>query len=187
MRYQGQHNSETVKMASNLMEQAELFKKYSDILIICTVFGFSKPWGCVKVDGTVLGGSCNPSFLGSYSSYEFALGILEGRPIFKGDKVWSYGHEYKFDSKNFNEFWVSSATSTVCVSRRLDELTWTPPAPKKQFFMLGNKTYVLPTASIPTNAGWSCINFDGVYFYWDSSAKMNAASDAIKALLKGDI
>lgn len=182
----GWDKPEIVKLTCSLEEQAELFKEYSDILKMCVKFGFSKPWDCVKVDGTVYGGSNNPSFKLLYDTYEFSLGILDGRPIFKGDKVYSYGKEYKFDSQNFDGFWLSSGTFFPCVSRNLGELTWNPPV-KEKTFMLGNNTYVSPTSSIPKIAGWSCINFDGVYFYWDSSIKMNAATDAIKALLRGEI
>ena len=108
--------------------QDELKKHYRDVIIpMVAKYNFDhgtdvKPWECVLVNKSKL--SKHPDFLYNPENYTFAITILEGKPVFVGDKI--YGKNVgkhmtvdKYDASNITE----------------DCCTWTPP-PKKLTFML---------------------------------------------------
>lgn len=98
---------------------------------MCTTYnkehqGNVNPWECVKLD-SFNGAPEHPKFNLEPDRYQFAVAILEGKPVFAGDKVYSKTGEL-FDWSdpdclrqiNFPNIW-----------------TWTPPAPKRTFTLNG--------------------------------------------------
>ena len=71
-----------------------------------------KPWDCVKYDGRPC---LNPVFVGQLDLYDLAVTILEGKPVFVGDKIF-----LKADGKEY----------TVYGPVDISSFTWTPPSPK---------------------------------------------------------
>lgn len=69
--------------------RADLHRKWDDVLEMCEAAGFDKPWKCVKYGSDACGAF--PNFGGDPIEYEFALAIVEGRPVFRGDVLWSNG------------------------------------------------------------------------------------------------
>ena len=84
-----------------------------------------KPWECVRhVNEDKF--TDHPHFKGKQWHYTFAITILEGKPVFVGDKLY-----YKD-----TEFIVADCSEKQSFSN----VTWTPPA-KKRTFMLGDEEF----------------------------------------------
>lgn len=106
------------------------------------------PWLCVKHRGMVC--KEHPAFTSEPEAYTFAPTVLEGKPVFIGDKLWSkfQNRQYVMDDK-----FVSDPQNW----------TWTPPTasctPKKRTFMLGGREFNSPFAP--------CKNHKDTIHYFD--------------------
>lgn len=88
--------------------------------------GNVNPWECVKWRGFVTFKD-HPSF-NDTGIYTFAVEILEGKPVFVGDKVYA--------KHNGAEVIVNPGVKCMYNIHNY-ELTWTPPAPKRTFTLNG--------------------------------------------------
>lgn len=79
------------------------------------------PWLCVRTDGVIF--KDHPKFILKYQEYTFAITVLEGKPVFIGDKLYSVitGQGY-----------TVSDLSTSCMMKNY---TWTPPTKKRTFIV----------------------------------------------------
>ena len=104
--------------------QAELKAHYRDVIIpMVAKYNYDhgtdvKPWECVKINGTVM--IHQPDFKCDPNCYTFAITILEGKPVFVGDKLYSKSDGSEFIFGQNTDFY---------------DATLTPP-PKKRTFIL---------------------------------------------------
>ena len=87
-----------------------------------------KPWKCVRLKGCSPFEKRHPLFNDKPEDYEFALAILEGKPVFVGDVLYSKGDrtgQYIVDEKGAHQSINGSmyGYGLDC----LEYLTWTPP------------------------------------------------------------
>jgi len=138
-----------------------------------------KPWECVR--STV---SCNlryadhPKFDDPRNNaYTFAISILEGKPVFVGDRLYSNGGEYCHVEEASINLSSIGRVSLACVN--WDNWTWTPPA-KKRTFMLNGQEY-----SSPINDVNGCrLDFLGVDYYFETVRERNNVASAINNILQ---
>lgn len=106
------------------MDQNDLYIEYARVIGMCKGTAFEdKPWVCVKWDGEVF--DEHPAFDAEPELYQFAIAILEDKPVFPGDILYlkSSGLEYVAD-----KYTTASAVSGM---------TWQPPKPKRTFMLNG--------------------------------------------------
>lgn len=108
--------------------QFDLWRKYCTETVPMAEAAGIPPWECVRTKtGYVFHN--HPQFNNNDpENYTFALAVLEGRPVFVGDRL--YGKKLPITvlaNEHFN----------------LADYTWTPPT-KKRTFMLGDKELPCP-------------------------------------------
>lgn len=103
------------------MNQNDLYIKYARVIEMCKGTALeSTPWLCVKYDGEVM--FRHPAFDVTPKYYEFAIAILEDKPVFVGDTL--------YHKETGKKYIVSSITV-------FKFLTWQPPKPKRTFELRG--------------------------------------------------
>ena len=103
------------------MQQNDLYIKYARVIEMCKGTALeSTPWLCVKYDGEVM--FRHPAFDVTPKYYEFAIAILEDKPVFVGDTL--------YHKETGKKYIVSSITV-------FKFLTWQPPKPKRTFMLNG--------------------------------------------------
>jgi len=112
----------------------QLMKHYWGIIVPMAQAAGIKPWECVRIYGTDR--QNHPSFDFSTEDYTFALAILEGKPVFVGDKLWSLLTD---------SWYVVSALSVACLMKNY---TWTPQAKKRTFMLNMTEDEVIDTLDL---------------------------------------
>lgn len=119
------------------MKQSELLRKQADMMDMAEKYGITK-WSSLvryRCKNSLFGIWCGKEEAeGFYSQndYQFALGVVEGRPVFEGDELYPINFSgkvkvigiNKFDTKYFDV--INDKGDTV----QLMCLTWNPPKPK---------------------------------------------------------
>lgn len=117
-------------------EQSDLYEQMARVLRMCKEAGFDRPWECVKVDGRTKDQECN--FCYNVGSYEFAIAIVEGRPVFRDSELFNAkgnrllvtspkifkNYEGKDSLYTYMNGWPDDAPTPIA------ELYWNPPKPK---------------------------------------------------------
>lgn len=66
------------------MKKVDLYLKYAEVIKMCRGTALEDtPWRMVKQYGEVAFN--HPTFDSNIEDYEFAITVIEGRPVFKGD------------------------------------------------------------------------------------------------------
>jgi len=113
------------------MKKSDLYREWARVLDMCEGTGV-RPTVCVKYIGKIDG--AYPYFNGNECDYEFALGILEGRPVFVGDEFFEGGGN-KCSIKEDMHLYVYD-----CLVQHIDNVewrkfSWTKPQTKKTFLL----------------------------------------------------
>jgi hypothetical protein len=169
------------------MNTNQLYKEYARVIEMCEVTELEdKPWVCVK-------GRCKSIFLNhphfdrDPSEYEFAVAVLEGKPVFENDIVYRKEDGQKFlvdgifqnergliklDFDNSSAIWKQNNFAKC--------FTWTPPP--KRTFMLNGVELPCPVSSKRdfTQTGFS---IDNVPFCFESFEDAITVKQAIVNLL----
>lgn len=104
------------------MNQNDLYIKYARVIEMCKGTALENaPWLCIKLYG-VGGLTSHPSLTHDPEHYEFAIAILEDRPVFVGDTLY-----HPCGAK-----WI-----VVGSTDDLTGMTWQPPKPKRTFMLKG--------------------------------------------------
>ena len=107
------------------MNQNDLYIKYARIIKMCKGTALeSTPWLCVKYDGEVM--FRHPAFDVTPKYYEFAIAILEDKPVFVGDTLYD---------RTGDAFKVTE--DCVAIGRMITICSWQPPKPKRTFMLNG--------------------------------------------------
>ena len=70
---------------------SKLFTQYAVMIEMCDGTSIP-PWECVKNENSGEGSKAfttQPTFYLPYANYEFAIGIVEGKPVFNGDTIYN--------------------------------------------------------------------------------------------------
>lgn len=115
---------------------------------MCTTYnkehqGNVNPWECVKLtdpsdlrDEVFIKDHPNFKEIMDYTyCVEFAVAILEGKPVFVGDTLYTKGKGLPRKVTGVSQWHESVFTEQG--GRMLDSLTWTPPASKRTFMLNG--------------------------------------------------
>lgn len=163
------------------MKKSDLYREWARVLDMCEGTKV-EPAYCWKIGARSPG--IVPRFCEDLERYEFAVAILEGKPVFVGDKVWSEGNEYEVKYEPIRG--VFGQRVNDCLWRSIDSavFSWSPP--KKTFMLNGEE---LPC---PDNAatGYNVEIDAGIegdrkqYFVFKSIFDRNKVADAIIKLLK---
>lgn len=111
---------------SEIKSRADLFEAAAKMMRMCDEAGVDYVF---KFDGVVY--NTIPHFVNFVDKYEFPLAIVEGKPVFKGDKLYdSYGRLVNVEEAK--KFDGDDAVSLRTDGRwyRLDSYSWNPPKPK---------------------------------------------------------
>lgn len=68
------------------MKKSDLYREWARVLDMCELTKV-KPESCWKYAGFKTDQHI-PEFAEDYNKYEFAVAILEGKPVFVGDRIW---------------------------------------------------------------------------------------------------
>ena len=97
------------------MKKSDLYREYARVIDMCEGAGID-PRLCWKCLGVIQ--SCSPLLNATPEEYEFALAIVEGKPVFVGDVL--------YDSSGFRcTIGLSDSFAWVTTN-----CSWTPPKPK---------------------------------------------------------
>ena len=100
------------------MNQNDLYLKYAEIIKMCQGTALENtPWLCVRFNGGEFNG--HPRFDTLVENYQFAIAILEGRPVFVGDSLYH----------------PSGAKWIVGDTDDLTGMPWQPPKPKRRIVL----------------------------------------------------
>lgn len=167
------------------MKTNDLYLEYARVIEMCKGTALEdKPWECVKLgEGTM---TKHPNFIFP-DVYSFAVSILEDKPLFIKDRLYS--------RTNFNEYLVMNVDNTFIAFCSHDdhvekedihkELTWQPPAKKRTFKLDGvelpcplnsDKKVMLNAFSISTSQGSN-------NFFFDTHEEMEETRKALCELL----
>ena len=106
------------------MNQNDLYLKYAEIIKMCQGTALEDtPWLGVRFNGSEF--YDHPRFDTLAKNYQFAVAILEDRPVFPGDILCF--------KPSGSEYVASKHTTASAVS----DMTWQPPKPKRTFMLNG--------------------------------------------------
>ena len=143
------------------MKAEDLYLEYARVIKMCEGTAV-KPWHCIKVDGRDIFED-HPIFDSHPNYYEFAVAILEGKPVFIGDTVY---HKQ------------SGIERIISKSDLVDDFennfTWQQPK-QKRTFMLNDIELPCPIDGV----GPYPISVRGITFYFNSAEDRSATYNAI--------
>lgn len=156
----------------------ENYVEYARVITMCKGTKFeNEPWKCVKVCGIPL--SKHPFLTESTEGYSFAVAILEGKPVFVGDKLYHEGCPtawYTVREKGYSlrdEALVIPYDWEVLVGKAF---SWNPP--KKTFLLNGVE---LPR---PSKTGKVSFGFASDLIGFESYSDAEKVASAIKRILE---
>lgn len=153
------------------MKKTDLYLKYAEVIRMCRGTALEdKPWLMVKCFG--LGFHAHPMFDSNIEGYEFAIAVIENRPVFEGDVL--------FHKQQGIELTVRASDR---VFLNTEEYTWEQPEP---FFRLAGVTMPCPKLYGKNSFG-VCISagrLNSEYWLWFSSEDQRSRfMQGIKQLL----
>lgn len=113
------------------MKQTDLYREWARVLDMCEGNRVS-PTDCWRIGGVKK--FFYPEFTADPDTYQFAVAILEDKPVFFGDKIYSkfLGEEFDWDDRDH----IRQITCENLPIKPDDVWSWTPP-PKKTFMLNG--------------------------------------------------
>lgn len=125
----------------NKMNRTDLYTQYAKVIELCKGTKLEEtPWKGVRYD------SCefsfedvdhHPNFKGDPAKYEFAVAVLEDKPVFVGDEIYHKLEAIKVRVVNTTIVKSCDTNTNHGININEDYFTWTPPAPKRTFTLNG--------------------------------------------------
>ena len=116
---------------SQFIREAELHHAWANWLDMCKGTEVDVNSGWRLVDFIFIYYKHKPRFNGPPTDYKIAIGIVEGKPVFIGDKLYNHnGGKILASARGFN-WYDKEAFSTW-----LKSLSWNPPKPKPKTAMV---------------------------------------------------
>ncbi len=140
--------------------KADLHREWARVLDMCegTII---YPEECCKFEGVTF--DSTPGFSEKPESYEFAVAILEGKPVFVGDRIWS---------KHILQFMIVDKLTLIYD----DCCSWHEP---ERTFSLNGIELPCPTS----NGNWAFMFGDGRVYKFKTQDNRDKVSQAIIKIL----
>jgi len=146
------------------MSIAERYREYARVIDMCEGTGVD-PRSCVRYEpGTAPIIEPHGVDLYRQGNYDFAVAILEGKPLFIGDDV------YLIDGRKYD--W-----ETTWMEQTINHLTWNKP--RKTFTLAGHE---VPIPTYDTSLK-PCKQVGDMKYYFDSGEDANSFSLSIQAII----
>ena len=160
------------EMGGIKMKTEDLYLEYARVIKMCEGTS-AKPWDCIKGKNGYY--FCNfnthPEFTSNPDKYEFAVAILEGKPVFVGDKI------FNIISDRF--ITVQPEDAFANISPVLSKVySWKPPKQKRTFMLNGVE---LPCPDKESRL--HPFDISGRVFYFKSPQDRNDVFNAILNML----
>lgn len=108
----------------------ELLEHYWSVIVPMARDHVIKPWECVRYGNEQATYNTHPKFKCNYAEYTFALTVLEGKPVFYSDKIYSKsGETFNWNDSEYRRQLTMKGLKIATV------WTWTPPPTKKRTFV----------------------------------------------------
>ena len=147
------------------MKTEDLYLEYARVIKMCEGTKV-KPWKCIKGKGNFYSNfNDHPIFKSPPDKYEFAIAILEDKPVFVGDVLFHT---------------LSGCPVTVNHAVLFSQLSWTKPEPKRTFTLNGVELpcpITKPIARIPG------LSLGTEVFFFNSESERNTVANSINELL----
>lgn len=142
------------------------------------------PWECVKRE-VVANFYNHPKFSENPDYYEFAVAVLEGKPVFVGDTIYDKCDGQKMEiisiDKDGDMVAKNQAHKELSMHFHPDDFTWTPPAPKRIFTLNG---FELPCPDqAKHDFTQEYVEITNVPFFFDKLEDARKVKDALVNLL----
>lgn len=162
-------------------ETADLWQKWADVHKMCVGTGVD-PKHCVKIDDAVCkfipGFDCKPE------TYRFALAIVENKPVFVGDTLWSndYQRHVIVGHKSGDRILYVKDLNSVGSDIHIDELSWRS---QQKTITINGKEFVAPDEQ-DTSKVQSYIDINGKCLFWDKMKYRDAVEKELIKILEGE-
>lgn len=159
-----------MKFEPQCKTRADLHREWARVLDMCEDAGVNDPSDCVRfMDKVALP---DPSFNERPTTYEFALAIVEGNPVFRGDVLYC-------TDNNCHVCKANGTTKFIAGVEPFDpnKCTWNPPKPK-------TITINGVEVKVPNLIGWPYA-YTKEKFTVHSEFSSKADAEAFKAALEG--
>jgi hypothetical protein len=157
--------------------RADLFREYARVIDMCEGTEVY-PAQCVKINGIPC--VLTPTFENSENNYSFALAIVEGKPVFDGDELFSDLSSQKdrhlIAARLSGNRIMMTDGGIFCLS----DLSWNPP--KRKTFMLNGEELPMPDGEPHMYP----ITINSIIFMWKNKADRDSIEQAIIRMLKGE-
>lgn len=151
----------------NIRKRSDLFREYARVIDMCegTIL---HPNTCIKLDSKVVTDDRTLALNGSTERYDFAVAILEGKPVFVGDEVY---HKVTRIKRTI----TGDSVLTDSFSQRF---TWNEP--KRTFTLAG---YGLP---LPVMNEQNCpvVYVGSDRYYFNSIVERNEFQDKLNVIIQ---
>ena len=146
------------------MNQNDLYLKYAEIIKMCKGTALEdKPWVCVRFNGSEF--YDHPRFDTLVENYQFAVAILEDRPVFVGDSLYH----------------PSGAKWIVGDTDDLTGMSWQPPKPKRTFELRGMEL-PCPTNQI-SKYDLHALTINSACFWFETQEEKDLVEDTLLNIL----
>jgi hypothetical protein len=147
---------------------SELLRLAAETWDMCQLYGidFNR---CVKLDGIKFGRAIKVAFDDVPDKYEFAIGIVERKPVFEGDLLYTKEHNNSVYAKKEMHFYDKF-------------YTWEKNKPVKKTFSL-NGVYLPSPMSFDNSNNDFYFVFSGIRFSFESIYDMEEVRTAIRIML----
>lgn len=172
-----------VGMGGIKMKTEDLYLEYARVIKMCEGTEV-KPWECVKGKNGYYFCDFNthPGFTSNPDGYEFAVAILEDKPVFIGDTVYAKDGD-KYTAKQDSRGAFAQKLNDVLwvhIDKDSGYLTWQPPEPKR--------TFILNGIELPCPVDWTESSngdiavIDGDVFWFRNSIDRDLVRDTISRI-----
>ena len=146
------------------MNQNDLYLKYAEIIKMCQGTALEDtPWLGVRFNGSEFYG--HPRFDTRAKNYQFAVAILEDRPVFVGDSLYH----------------PSGAKWIVGDTDDLTGMSWQPPKPKRTFELRGMEL-PCPTNQI-SKYDLHALTINSACFWFETQEEKDLVEDTLLNIL----
>ena len=153
------------------MNTNDLYLEYARVIQMCKGTELEDtPWVCVKLDGEALRDDYgHPGLSASIEKYEFAVAVLEGKPVWIGDKVFIRNNKYPEVNWKLFDYWKND------IAILSKDWKWTPP--KRTFTLNGVD---LPC---PVKGDGHALSIDNIIFCFNNIEDAELVSKSLINLL----
>lgn len=165
------------------MKKSDLYREWARVLDMCEGTDILLI-DCLKINGQT---GLATNFCSDPSVYQFAIAILEGKPVFVGDEFYEGGGNKCIIKADMHLY-----ANNHCIVQHVDNVDWRKFSwnPPKKTFMLAGFELPAPIRELPRES-WNSLNILEIndnhvknFFYFDTEHDRNKVLSAIIKLLE---